>query len=307
MGVMSVLTRVGLRRPLPPLAPIGLDRLQRDWTYHPSAPDAVDRLRRLRCIGRWRPAPAYHPIMPITRPQARWIVYFAYLPDGRPLNPAHHYTLTRLRAADAGLLVICAAPRPGDVPRELRTMADALYWKGLSGFDFSAYARGLHEIAAHSPGADVLVINDSTYGPFAAIDTLWSAMAWDLTGFTACGQVENHVQSYAFHLKAVTPDRLARLADILPAHRAYDDYEPVVMRQETRFAATAAQHMSVGALWYAAQNVTIDPSLFAALPLVEAGFPFLKRGLLTKHAGIYPEEAVRAMLARHDHRVDGIA
>jgi hypothetical protein len=52
--------------------------------------------------------------------------------------------------------------------------------------------------------------------------------------------------------------------------------------------------------------VTIDPSLFAAIPLVEAGFPFLKRGLVTKHARIYPKGALDALLVDKGHPVDDI-
>lgn len=295
------LGRLGLRRPLAPLRPIELDQLERDWTYRPSRPDPVDRLRRLRALGRWRPAPASRALLPIRAVRERWIVYFLYLPAGRGLDAAHRHTLERLRESAAGLLVVCAAGEAGDVPAALHEVADALYWKALGGFDFSAYALALHAIAAASPGADVLVLNDSVFGPFRPVDELWPAMAWDLTGFTACGQVENHVQSYGFVLRRVTPSRMANLQEVLPANRAHDAYEPVVLRQETRFASVAARRMSVGALWYGAPDVTADPSLFAALPLVEAGFPFLKRALLTKHAGIYPAEAVRAVLARHGH------
>ncbi len=64
--------------------------------------------------------------------------------------------------------------------------------------------------------------------------------------------------------------------------------------------------MSVGALWYAEQMKTIDPSLFAAIPLVEAGFPFLKRGLMTKHARIYPKDTLHALLVDQGHPVEGI-
>jgi hypothetical protein len=91
------------------------------------------------------------------------------------------------------------------------------------------------------------------------------------------------------------------LADIFPEGGAFDDYRAVVLWQETRFATVASRAMSVGALWYGDVRRCLDPTLFAALPLVEAGFPFLKRGLLGKHAGIYSEEAIRATLAAQGH------
>jgi hypothetical protein len=282
-----------------PPVPVGLDTLERDWRFRPSRADPKTLLAR-RHWRHWGAAPATKTIRPIT-PHAQWIAYFIYLPAGG-LTAAHRFTLERLRAAsNAGLVVICATPDPVDIPAELAGMAGALYWKALGGFDFSAYALAIRETARRSPGADLLVLNDSVFGPFVPVDELWSQMRWDLSGFTVSGQVQNHLQSYAFCLRNVDDRTLTALVDIFPEGRAFDDYRAVVLWQETRFATVASRAMSVGALWYGDVRRCLDPTLFAALPLVEAGFPFLKRGLLGKHAGIYPEEAIRAVLAEQGH------
>lgn len=283
---------------------IGIDALERDWTFAASKPDMAMRLRRLIAVKGIVKAPASLAIMPFAV-APRWIVYFVYLPDGA-LTDAHRFTLARLREGTAKVAVICAAATVGDVPAELRLMADALYWKALPGFDFSAYALAVREIVAHSPGADVLVLNDSVFGPFVPADSLWPQMAWDLTGFTASAAVQNHIQSYAFHIKALDRRKAQALRTIFPARFAFGDYRGAVFLQETRFATVAAKAMSVGALWYADGSRSDDPSLFAALALLEAGFPFLKRGLLGKHGAIYERAALLEVLADRDHPVDDL-
>lgn len=229
------------------------------------------------------------------------MAYFIYLPSGG-LTEAHRFTLRRLREMqNAGLIVICATPAPEAVPAELHALADALYWKGLGGFDFSAYALAISEVAADSPGADLLLLNDSVFGPFGPIEALWKAAHWDLSGFTAAGAGGNHIQSYAFILRALDPERAKALRSVFPPGRAFDDFATVLLRQEMRLAAVAARSMSVGAAWYADPDECADPSLFAALPLVAAGFPFLKRALLGKHRGIYPDQDVLDTLRRMGH------
>lgn len=198
-------------------------------------------------------------------------------------------------------MVICAAPGVSDLPIELSGMVDALYWKALPGFDFSAYAIAITETARASPGADLLVMNDSVFGPFGSLADLWPQMRWDLTGFTASGKGQNHLQSYAFYLKCVDKRTASVLAPIVSRDYAFDNFEAVLLHQETRLAEEAAKSLSVGALWYADPNVCADPSLFAALPLIHAGFPFLKKSLLTKHQGIYTRSAIIDTLRSLDH------
>ena len=96
-------------------------------------------------------------------------MYFVYTPDGS-LSAAHRYTLDRLRSLAGGVAVICATGERGKVPAELNGLADAVYWKGLGGYDFSAYGLAVREIAARSPGADLLLLNDSVLGPFGDLD-----------------------------------------------------------------------------------------------------------------------------------------
>ena len=275
---------------------VGTDRLERDWTFRASRPDILTMVLRRSIRRHLVPAPPSRPITPV-RPRPRWALYFVYAPDGQ-LTPSHRFTMDRLRTHHTGLLVVFASPSPDQVPGELVAGADALYWKGLSGFDFSAYALGLRALAEHSPGCDVLVMNDSVYGPFSPLDELWASMRWDLTGFTATGNIQNHIQSYAFLLRDWNAAKLAALAPVLRSGDAYADYRDVVFGQETLFAQQAAGTMSVGSHWYADYHACSDPMLYAGVALVEeAGFPFLKKSLFTKYAHLADQESARAVLA----------
>lgn len=272
--------------------------LLRDWSFVPSRPAMLGRLSRLKSrLTGWRPAPRHETLQPLSQ-AARWTCYFLYLPDGR-LTPAHRFTLARLRDAPGRLLAICAAPTPDAVPAELAAGVDALVWKGLSGYDFSAYALALRAVAERSPGADLFIMNDSVLGPFADPAALLERAPWALTGFTASAMFENHLQSYAFQLRGVTDETVRALAGVMPGTRACDRYRDVINLQETRFARLAARRMSAGALWYAPAGG--DPSLGAARQLLDQGFPFLKRSLLGRFAHRQDEAALRAFLVAQDH------
>jgi lipopolysaccharide biosynthesis protein len=286
-----------LEMPLPP-------DLVTDWDFTPNLGWAL-RARRLGARLRRRPPPAHRVLVPAA-PRRAWAVYFVFLPQGG-LTAAHRYTLERLRALDAGVLVVCATPTPERVPAELRRWADALCWKALSGFDFSGYAIGLRLVADRSPGATVLVMNDSVFGPFGDLTPQLAAPRWDLSGFTASSTSENHVQSYAFFVRDVTPVRVRQLSTVLSTGYAYDRMEDVVLHQELAFAREASRHMTVGSAFYGDVRLRpdqqYDPTLLRPFELLDAGLPFLKRSLLGKHQGFQHADRVAAELARRGHPV----
>lgn len=280
---------------------VGTEALVADWSYRPSSPGLLTTGLRWRARAIRRGAAPPTRTLKRVAPQPRWSTVFLFLPDGR-LTAANRFMLDRLRSRDAGLLVVCAAPEPAAVPGELFEIADALIWKGLAGFDFSAYALAIAAVAQGSPGADMLIVNDSVLGPFGDLDAAVAAMQWDLGGFTASGRYENHVQSYAFHLRGVSPARAAALTPVLSTHFAHDRYRDVIFAQETRLARVAARSMSVGASWYGPAAMG-DPSVHAALALAGQGAGFLKRKLFDRDAGIHPRWALTDLLEGHRHPI----
>lgn len=235
-----------------------------------------------RAHAKTKPVPPHAELKPI-QPRDAWAVYFVYLPKGL-LSPSHYFTLARLRDSGLGIFIVCATPEPSAVPAELLQFADAALWKGLSGYDFSAYSLALHALSRSSPGATVFFLNDSVDGPFADLRTFMKEARWDLTGMTGSALVENHLQSYAFILKGNDAERARHLRPAFPDSFAFDEGGDVILCQETYFARLASYSMSVGAFWYAPNATVPDPTLTRPLQLLDAGFPFLKKSLFGKHS-----------------------
>lgn len=225
---------------------------------------------------------------------------FLFCPDGR-LTAAQHHSLARLAAEPEPLMAVCAAPDERAVPVDVVEQATALLWKGLSGFDFSGYVVALWAIARHSPGADAFVMNDSVLGPLGSLRPFWDADRPDLFGFTGSSAWENHIQSYAFMMREVTPTRLRGLENVLPRHFAFNHFQDVVLWQETRLARVAARRMSVGAGWFMADPARSDLPLFHARQLIEEGFPFVKCSHFGKWRGVADVEHLVRVLRRHGH------
>lgn len=287
--------------PMPGASP-GIPGLTHRWDF---APSAVPRWRTRQVIEtvvrHSRLRPAWQAVRPLTA-QAAWTVYFLYAPDG-VFAPTHQFALARLRDAGHRLMVVCAAPQPSAIPAEVAGYADAIYWKGLAGYDFSAYAAALREISVRSPHANVMVINDSVYGPFTDVRPILEAAPWELTGMTATPEVENHIQSYAFVLQDVTPARMRSLASVMFRWTALSQPWDVIAVQETRFARVASKTMRVGAFWYAQKEHLLDPTLRRPIELIQAGFPFLKRSLTGKHEALQDVAQIRELLFSLGHPV----
>ena len=277
---------------------------QANWAFVPSkSPWRVVFKRWWVRLSR-KPGPAWKTLVPV-KPSRRWMMYFIYLADGK-LTAGHRFTLQRLASEDADLLVICACPENHAVLEELKTLCDALYWKAEQGWDFSAYALGLTELARLSPGADVLAMNDSLFGPFKPLVPFMDAAPWRLTGFTGNnGGEEIHLQSYAFVIKRIGQDVMTALAPVMSTDWCYNTATSVIMLQETQLARVASAHFSVGAFWYGDDPKKTDLCLFYPKELIAAGFPFMKRSLLGKFATVFQDLGeMRELLGSMGHPVD---
>ena len=279
---------------------LSTDDLEYKWDFVASpVPRWRYRQRLSSLYGRICRQPQFSELITLG-PKTDWAVYFAYLPDGR-LTAAHRFTLGRLRDMNLNVFVVCAADEVSDVPDELRRYSDALYWKQLRGYDFSAYTLALNVISRKSPHSRVFFLNDSVFGPFRELREKIFDAPWDLTGFTASSQIENHIQSYAFSIADVTAQRVARLRPVLFPFVSLNHADAVILCQETRLARVASRSMSVGSYWYADAEKVIDPTLARPFQLLEAGFPFLKKSLVGKHMKFEAADAARQFLAEHAH------
>jgi lipopolysaccharide biosynthesis protein len=278
-------------------------QLIKDWDFVPTPNAYLSARRALRMMYRLRRAPRTEVLVPVTQRPA-WAAYFVYAPQEQ-LLPNHLFTLGRLRDMGLSILVVCATARRGVVPDGLRAYADALLWKDLPGYDFSAYAFALHELARHSPGANVMILNDSVFGPFSDLRPHVLHSRWDLQGFTASSTGENHIQSYAFVVSRLDSERLQHLGAPFSDRIAYTRAGDVILCQELRFARLASLRMKVGSAWYSDGMQVSDPMLMRPVELCREGFPFVKKSLMGKFACFQPEGRIRDLLAEFGHPTEG--
>src|SRR6056297_1334879 len=277
-----------------------IDDLDLMWDFVPSEWGTfVHPWRRATGIFYARPRPIHHVIREVT-PKETWLVYFAYLPASTA-GSHHLYTLARLKDLGLPVCVVCATPSPRQIPPELLDYSDAMYWKHLSGYDFSAYTLAIEKIAEFSTNASALIMNDSMFGPFSDLRPFIDSTPWALSGFTASGSQENHIQSYAFILKDINRNRLKQLRSVLYERFSFSHVNPVISLQELRLARIAAKRMPVGAFWYSDGQVIDDPCLRKPFDLLDAGFPYLKRSLLGKMSKFQSAEQTRETLDRFQH------
>lgn len=280
----------------------GLSRL---WTYERERLSPRCYIRRWRALRNATAMPQSLELKPLTAKSA-WVLYFIYSPTGR-LDEGHLFTLDALKQAGLPVLAVVASEKPDLVPEQVMRSCDAVIWKAQPGYDFSAYAIGLDAVARHSPGADVLVFNDSVFGPFHDLKAFLSGAPWDLTGFMATdGSLQRHIQSYAFVMKDVRRERLDAMGDVLTTAFAFDDARFTICVRELWMARQASQTMSVGSYWFGAVRDVLDPTLSKAIELVDAGFPFMKRSLLSKQSHYQQAEDVVSCLRRHGHPVSAL-
>lgn len=270
------------------------------WNYVPSPPRWSIVLRRWAARQTRLGAPAWKLLTPPST-TGQWLLYFMYLPQGQ-LSPQHRFTLERLAAESARLMIVCACPPDHPVLAELKNHCNALCWKAVKGFDFSAYAIGMTELARHAPDSDVLVFNDSMLGPFAPLTPFIENARWRLSGLSASSLEENHLQSFALIVRQLNAEFLQAVAPVISTEWCYDASGPVILLQETRLARVASHHMSVGAFWYTDGSLYQDLCLNCPEQMLDAGFPLLKRSLYGKFASVFQDPPVmQALLRRLGH------
>lgn len=279
-----------------------IEGLSRLWEYEKERLSLSCYVRRWRALRNAVAMPQCLVLKPVEA-KPEWILYFVYSPAGR-LDGGHLFTLDALKAGGLPVLAVVATDAPRSVPEAIVQSCDAVIWKALSGYDFSAYAIGLEAIADRSPGADVLVFNDSMFGPFHDLRPFLAGAPWDLTGFMATdGSRQRHIQSYAFVMKDVRSRRLRDMGDVFTTDFAFDDAPSTICGRELWMARRASDTMSVGSYWFGADRDVLDPTLSKAIELVDAGFPFMKRSLFTKQSDFQRAEDVVACLERQGHPV----
>lgn len=277
--------------------------LQTYWDFTSSPVSLRHKWQRLTArLWRRVDRPSYK-LIAKPHPAKRWNLYFVYCPDGL-LNVAHRYTIQSLRSTGHPLLIVCGTSGPEKIPAELRSACEALYWKDLPGYDFSAFRIALEAISEHSPGATVFVMNDSVFGPFSDINPYVDHAPWELTGFSASSLGETHIQSFAFIIKNLTGHVLKNLDEVFLPDSAYNELGDVILSQELKMARVGSYSQTVGSYWYNPDREGFDPMLHIPFDMVNAGLPFLKRSLLGKMSKFQNPQEVREFLQKMGHFIE---
>lgn len=231
----------------------------------------------------------------------KWAVFFCYAPTGVPLA-AHRFTIDRLRLDGFAVLVVCSTPKVEQAEKFLDLGLDGLIWKALRGYDFSGYSAGLSLLAQRCTDIDVLVMNDSVFGPFYPLRPFLDDSPWDVTGFTTSYSVEHHIQSYAFYLKGFGHRFFCGLRRVFCPWVSFDSQGPVSLLQETRLGSAVEGKFSVGAILTPSVSQRERYLLLSnPMGLLDRGFPFLKKSIFTKFASGYDQSSYRNFVEAFGH------
>jgi lipopolysaccharide biosynthesis protein len=135
-------------------------------------------------------------------------VYVNYDPDGI----VHDYVVYQLRElADAGFWIIFVTNSPtfADASRDrVAPFCKKIIWRFNRGYDFGAYKDGLAAIPDLHRIDQLLLMNDSTYGPFQKLSTILASIdktKVDFWGIADSWEHEYHIQSFfiIFFQKAI--------------------------------------------------------------------------------------------------------
>jgi lipopolysaccharide biosynthesis protein len=129
----------------------------------------------------------------------REAVYVTYDPRGI----IHDYVFSQVEdLAEAGYRVTFASNSPKLAAKDIETLhpfCRQIVWRRNVGYDFGAYKDGIAAIGDLDRLDNLLIMNDSVYGPFRSLRTLLSAMDQtntDFWGITDSWQHNYHIQSY---------------------------------------------------------------------------------------------------------------
>ncbi len=192
--------------------------------------------------------------------------------------------------------------RPGggwyDIPESA-----SLYRRPNSGYDFGTWSATLQALPQLSRAHEVILANDSMLGPFESLSPLLERMrgtpsdVWSLTDSVQFGW---HPQSYFVGYRNGVLDALA-LREFWRSVRVHNSKDEVIRNYELGLGRLLQREAFSTAVAFPSDSVVTDkgdnPTIRAWRALLDAGFPMVKRQLLTEQvaadSGEIPEEVRR--------------
>ncbi len=219
--------------------------------------------------------------------KTRVCLFASYLPDGVvPTSTA--YYLKALKSAGMTLVFVAATERSTGLIGLPDDVCHTVLVKDNHGYDFASWALALNALPSLWAADSILFTNDSVLGPVSA-ESLSSAckamqrMNADYVGLTDSFQVQHHVQSYFFMLKAqalTSPDVRKYWNGVL----SYSDKDKVIGEYELgslgAYEAAGLKTAVVFPTDESLREADVNPTLHLWRDLLEAGYPFIKMQLL---------------------------
>lgn len=133
-----------------------------------------------------------------TEHQGAWCVFSHYDPNGHAEPYVLRYLAELKRCGVAVVLVSTSTQLDEDSVRSLEEVAVTTILRDNKGYDFGSYKVGIDFLRDQGVvPRQLLLTNDSVFGPFHALDQVFSdAQAYDLYGMTDSFDFHHHLQSF---------------------------------------------------------------------------------------------------------------
>lgn len=160
------------------------------------------------------------------------------------------------------------------------------------GYDFGSWATGLALFPELAKVPYVILANDSLLGPFATIASMladFESSGCDVWGVANSNEITNHLQSFFLGFKrGVLSDRVLREFWLNVRH--IEDKDLIVEKYELGLSRLLFSEGYVMSSWV--DHVAMgcnkqDPTLLRWFYLLQLGFPFVKR-MLVSNADVFP-------------------
>jgi lipopolysaccharide biosynthesis protein len=179
----------------------------------------------------------------MTAPNATWVIYAAFSPDGQP-TPYAAEQVASYRELGFNTLVVDTSPHLSNARRAAwDRLATHWFQRANVGYDFTSYREGIEHLRATNaiePGATaVLLTNDSCFGPFEQMHDVFVRIRRDggpaktVYAITDSYEFHHHLQSYWLY---VPPDVLAVALEFFDEMRPLSGLDDAISFGELAFS-----------------------------------------------------------------------
>jgi lipopolysaccharide biosynthesis protein len=138
------------------------------------------------------------------------------------------YYLEGLKQVSTRLVFITTANLSANEINKVKDLADKVILRENIGYDFMSWQRGMREAAGLTDPDEIIICNDSVYGPIYPLDGIFKAMTpnnCDFWGMTDSYEIAYHLQSYflVFKKKVVFSPAFREFWDSVTVEGSKDD------------------------------------------------------------------------------------